>query len=81
MDKERFPNKKSVEDQKADLSGADLSDADLSNANLTDANLTDANLSNANLRGAVASASNRAGQYSRCLCSNEMLSMMLTSRK
>ena len=42
MDKERFPNKKAVEGQKADLTGA----------NLTNANLTDANLSGANLTGA-----------------------------
>ena len=47
MDKERFPNKKVVEGQKADLT-----DANLSGANLTSSILTDANLSGANLTGA-----------------------------
>ena len=36
MDKERFPNKKAVEGQKADLT-----DANLTNANLTSADLID----------------------------------------
>jgi len=42
MDKERFPNKKAVEGQKADLTDANLSSANLTGANLTDANLTGA---------------------------------------
>ena len=37
MDKERFPNKKAVEGQKADLTGADLTGADLTGADLTGA--------------------------------------------
>jgi len=32
MDKERFPNKKAVEGQKADLTDANLTDANLTNA-------------------------------------------------
>ena len=58
MDKERFPNKKAVEDQKADLVGADLSGMDLTGADLADADLREsklsfANLITANLTGAV----------------------------
>ena len=41
MDKERFPNKKAVEEQKADLEGADLSDANLTGAMLRGQNLDD----------------------------------------
>ena len=39
MDKKRFPDKKSVEDHKYDLSGVDLSGADLSHAKLSGADL------------------------------------------
>ena len=35
MDKDRFPNKKAVEDQKADLTEANLTGADLTNTDLT----------------------------------------------
>ena len=42
MDKERFPNKKVVEGQKADLTGANLTGADLTSADLHYANLTGA---------------------------------------
>ena len=35
MDKDRFPNKKVVEDQKADLTEADLAGADLADTDLT----------------------------------------------
>ena len=35
MDKDRFPNKKAVEDQKADLTEADLAGADLADTDLT----------------------------------------------
>ena len=41
MDKERFPNKKAVEEQKADLKGADLYGADLTGAMLRGQNLDD----------------------------------------
>ena len=37
MDKERFPNKKAVEGQKADLTDANLTSSILTDANLTDA--------------------------------------------
>ncbi len=37
MDKERFPNKKAVEGQKADLTDANLTGANLTGANLTGA--------------------------------------------
>ena len=52
MDKERFPNKKSVEDQKADLRGADLTDADLTDANLIGAYLSGQDLEKLESRGA-----------------------------
>ena len=63
MDKERFPNKKAVEGQKADLTGANLSSANLTRADLIDANLTrayltDANLTNADLTGANLTGAN-----------------------
>ena len=41
MDKKRFPNKKAVEEQKADLEGADLRDANLTGAMLRGQNLDD----------------------------------------
>ena len=41
MDKERFPNKKVVEEKKADLEGADLRDANLTGAMLRGQNLDD----------------------------------------
>ena len=44
MDKERFPNKKAVEEQKADLVGADLTKANLGHASLAGANLDGADL-------------------------------------
>ena len=37
MDKEKFPNKIAVEEQKVDLAGANLTDANLTDANLTGA--------------------------------------------
>ena len=42
MDKEKFPNKIAVEEQKANLAGAKLNYADLTDANLDGANLSDA---------------------------------------
>ena len=56
MNKERFPDKYAVEEQKENLRGADLSnmslvDAKLSNADLYGANLYNAKLTNANLNG------------------------------
>ena len=51
MNKERFPDKKSVEDQKENLRGADLSGCTfLSHADLRGAKLRDADLRGANLR-------------------------------
>ena len=57
MNKERFPDKYAVEEQKENLRGADLSnmslvDAKLSNADLYGANLTNVDLSDADLYGA-----------------------------
>ena len=37
MDKERFPDKKAVEEQKANLSSANLTNANLTGADLTEA--------------------------------------------
>ena len=44
MDKDRFPNKKAVEDQKADLTETDLNSANLTGTNLARADLTDTDL-------------------------------------
>jgi len=71
MDKERFPDKKAVEDQKADLRGVNLSGMDLTGVNLAgadlreshlgDASLITANLTGANLSGANLSGTNLSG--------------------
>ncbi len=63
MDKKRFPDKKAVEDQKADLVGADLSGmnlagADLAGVDLSGSNLEYAGLMTANLKGVTFTGSN-----------------------
>ena len=63
MDKKRFPDKKAVEDQKADLVGADLSGmnlagVDLVGADLSGSNLEYAGLMTANLKGVTFTGSN-----------------------
>ena len=63
MDKKRFPDKKAVEDQKADLAGADLSGmnltgVDLAGVDLSGSNLEYAGLITANLKGATFTGSN-----------------------
>ena len=52
MDKERFPNKKAVEGQKADLTSTNMRFAILTDANLSGANLTGVDLNGANLTNA-----------------------------
>ena len=51
MDKKRFPNKKAVEEQKADLIEADLYGASANFVDLKGANLKGAILRDANLEG------------------------------
>ena len=51
MDKKRFPNKKAVEEQKANLIDADLTKMNLKDANLYGASMNYANLKDANLKG------------------------------
>ncbi len=63
MDKKRFPDKKAVEDQKADLVGADLKGMDLTGVDLAGADLSGSNLEyagliTANLKGAIFTGSN-----------------------
>ena len=70
MDKERFPDKKAVEDQKADLRGVNLSGMDLTGVNLAGADLReshlgDASLITANLTGANLSGANLSGNDTR----------------
>ena len=61
MDKERFPNKKSVEEQKANLTDANLTGANLDGANLTGADLAGVDLSGSDLKYAGLIAANLKG--------------------